>query len=132
MFERIAKRENADWLAADGSVDVISGLGNIYRAELLFRARVSPFRPGSEVPVKVLQEIWKDAVPLMRAGDGGPQDRHDAAKGSAASAWRGAQGRRRTMSTGARDGLAGCAGRKRLTKVFGGRNLFWCPQCQAH
>ena len=48
--------------------DVIAGIGNIYRAELLYRARQSPFTPGKDVPLAVLKKMWKDAGPLMRAG----------------------------------------------------------------
>ena len=48
--------------------DVMSGIGNIYRAELLFRARLSPFREAREVPAVVLKAIWKDAKPLLKAG----------------------------------------------------------------
>lgn len=48
--------------------DVMSGVGNIYRAELLFRARLSPFRLGPEVPLETLRSIWKDSLPLLKAG----------------------------------------------------------------
>lgn len=48
--------------------DVMSGIGNIYRAELLFRARLSPFRAGTEVPLATLKSIWKEAGPLLKAG----------------------------------------------------------------
>ncbi len=45
MMERIAERKTAiGLLLMDQSI--VSGLGNIFRAELLFRARVSPFRAG--------------------------------------------------------------------------------------
>jgi endonuclease-8 len=47
---------------------VISGIGNIYRAELLYRARLSPFRAGSDVDPKTLRSIWKDAMKLMADG----------------------------------------------------------------
>ena len=47
---------------------VIAGLGNIYRAELLYRARVSPYVPGKDVPEAKLRMIWKEALPLMKAG----------------------------------------------------------------
>ena len=47
---------------------VISGIGNIYRAELLYRARLSPFRPGSDVDLKALRDIWNDAIKLMTDG----------------------------------------------------------------
>lgn len=47
---------------------IVSGVGNIYRAEVLFRHRVNPFTPGEEMKAKVLEAIWKDLPPLLRAG----------------------------------------------------------------
>ena len=48
---------------------VIAGIGNIYRAELLFRATAESVHvAGKDVPEEKLKAIWKDALPLMRAG----------------------------------------------------------------
>lgn len=47
---------------------VISGIGNVYRAELLFRAGVSPHRRGCDLTESQLLEIWEDAVRLMKVG----------------------------------------------------------------
>lgn len=47
---------------------VIAGVGNIYRAEVLFRAGLSPFTPGATVPAETLTMLWKDLVSLMRDG----------------------------------------------------------------
>ncbi len=47
---------------------VVSGIGNIYRAEFLFRARICPDRPGNAVSRAELEAIWADAVTLMRDG----------------------------------------------------------------
>lgn len=47
---------------------VVSGIGNIYRAELLYRAGIHPDRPGREVPLAALEGIWRDAVTLMQDG----------------------------------------------------------------
>jgi endonuclease-8 len=47
---------------------VIAGIGNVYRAELLFRAGLSPFLPGKLVPTEILSAIWEDAVYLMPLG----------------------------------------------------------------
>ncbi len=47
---------------------ILSGVGNIYRAELLFRHRVNPFTPGEELNPKLLRAMWKDLPPLLRAG----------------------------------------------------------------
>ena len=109
---------------------VVSGVGNIYRAELLFRARVSPFRAGRDVPEAVLKRMWKDACALMPAGmvdrrivTTKPKDRPhktgEALNEEAHYVYR-RQGRPCFV-----------CGTKVETKVFGGRNLFWCPACQA-
>lgn len=45
---------------------VIGGIGNIFRAELLFRARINPMRPGKEVTAKEIKGIWNEAKALMR------------------------------------------------------------------
>lgn len=47
---------------------VVAGVGNIYRAEALFRAGVDPLRPGRDVPAASLRAIWTDLVTLMRDG----------------------------------------------------------------
>src|SRR5260370_3307679 len=46
---------------------VAAGVGNIFRAELLFRAKLNPFTPGKEVEESTLRSIWKDAGVLMKA-----------------------------------------------------------------
>jgi endonuclease-8 len=47
---------------------VVSGIGNVYRAELLFRARLDPHKPGKDVPVETLRGIWKDWTKLLKLG----------------------------------------------------------------
>jgi endonuclease-8 len=47
---------------------VISGVGNVYRAELLFRAGINPYVEGNRLTGEQLRSIWKDAVALMRVG----------------------------------------------------------------
>lgn len=48
--------------------DVIAGIGNVYRAEILFRAGISPHRPGSSLTVEELKAIWADSVELLKVG----------------------------------------------------------------
>lgn len=48
--------------------DVISGIGNVYRAELLFRAGIEPHKPGNLLTPNQLEEIWKDSVKLLKVG----------------------------------------------------------------
>jgi endonuclease-8 len=47
---------------------VVSGIGNVYRAELLFRARLSPHTPGKLVPPEVLENLWQDWALLLGIG----------------------------------------------------------------
>lgn len=48
--------------------DVISGIGNVYRAEILFRAGISPHTPGNELSQEQLTDIWNDSVKLLNIG----------------------------------------------------------------
>ncbi len=47
---------------------VVAGVGNVYRAEVLFRHGIDPYRPGREVGLAAWQAIWADLVALMREG----------------------------------------------------------------
>lgn len=47
---------------------VVSGIGNVYRAELLFRARLDPHKPGKDVPEETVRAIWKDWTKLLKIG----------------------------------------------------------------
>lgn len=48
--------------------DVISGIGNVYRAELLFRAGINPHTPGRDLSREQLTQIWNDSVQLLKVG----------------------------------------------------------------
>ena len=48
--------------------DVVAGVGNVYRAEVLFRAGLDPYRPGRDLTPEQWQGLWADLVTLMRAG----------------------------------------------------------------
>jgi len=110
--------------------DVIAGVGNIYRAELLYRARQNPFTAGKDVPPKVLDKIWKDVLPLMRAGmidrrivttqpKDRPHKKGQALKEEAHYVYR---------RHGKPCFVCGAAIQK--MEGFAGRNLYWCPVCQ--
>ncbi len=47
---------------------VLAGVGNVYRAELLFRAGINPHRPGKNLTREQIAGIWFDAVALMPLG----------------------------------------------------------------
>jgi len=109
---------------------VLAGVGNVYRAELLFRHGVSPFRPGRAVDADVWGGMWADLVTLMRAGvrmgrivTTRPEDR---------SRRRGAVVREDAHYVYRRTGLpCRICGTEVRTEVMVGRNLYWCPVCQA-
>ena len=49
---------------------VLAGVGNVYRAESLFRARLSPMTPGREGLPATWNAMWDDLVDLMAYGVG--------------------------------------------------------------
>lgn len=108
---------------------VISGIGNIYRAELLFRSGLNPFRPGMTVGEDALHALWIDAQMLLREGmvdrrivTTRPVDRPHK-KGKAR--------RGETHYVYRRRGLPCfvCQTEIRMEE-FVGRKLYWCPSCQ--
>ncbi len=109
---------------------VLAGVGNVYRAELLFRHGVSPFRPGRGVDEALWTLMWADLTALMRAGvrlgrivTTRPENR-DRRRGVAAPEDAHYVYRR----TGQPCRVCGTDVR---TEVMVGRNLYWCPTCQS-
>ncbi|MDQ2660572.1 MAG: Fpg/Nei family DNA glycosylase, partial [Actinomycetota bacterium] len=47
---------------------VVAGIGNVYRAELLFRARQNPHTPGRLVPEEHVRHLWRDWSRLLHIG----------------------------------------------------------------
>lgn len=47
---------------------VVSGIGNVYRAELLFRAGIDPYTPGTRLSEEQIHSLWKDSVALLKIG----------------------------------------------------------------
>ena len=46
----------------------MSGSGNIYRTELLWRARIHPLTSGREITRAQFAALWDDAVRLLQVG----------------------------------------------------------------
>jgi endonuclease-8 len=110
---------------------VLAGVGNVYRAELLVRHRVSPFRPGRDVDAVLWAAMWLDLVALMRSGvrlgrivTTLPEHR---------SRRRGPVERADAHYVYRRTGLPCrvCGTEVRTQELVVGRNLYWCPVCQA-
>ncbi len=109
---------------------VLAGIGNVYRAELLFRHRVDPFLPGRELREDVWNAMWADLVPLMRAGV--RSGRIVTVRTEDRARKRGPLNRLEANYVYRRTGLpCRVCGTEVRTEVLAGRNLFWCPFCQA-
>ena len=75
-FDRaeVARRMRGDAVAdrevGDAILDqrVVAGIGNIYKSEGLFLARIDPRRPARDVTDDELERLWNALVPLMQAG----------------------------------------------------------------
>lgn len=109
---------------------VIAGVGNVYRAEVLFRQGIDPMRHGCSLSRAEWDAVWADLAALMRLGvmEGGivvVRPEHDDGDPAYAA------GKPRTYVY-RRDG-APCrvCGRGIRRQRLQGRNLFWCPGCQA-
>lgn len=47
---------------------VVAGIGNVYRAELLFRAGIDPHVPAAALGARILGELWDDWAHLLQIG----------------------------------------------------------------
>jgi endonuclease-8 len=108
---------------------VLAGVGNVYRAEVLYRAGLSPFRPGRELERATWDAMWADLGVLLRAGvraghivttvredrdrRSGPPRLEDRFY-----VYRRAEQPCRRCGTPVR------------TQEMAARNLYWCPVCQ--
>lgn len=108
---------------------VIAGVGNVYRAEVLFRHGISPQRPGKDLSRSEFDVLWADLVELMRIGTERGRmhvvrPEHD----HGAPAY--AKDRPRTYVYRRAGDPCRVCGTPVLHSVLQARNLFWCPTCQ--
>ncbi|RYE80827.1 MAG: Fpg/Nei family DNA glycosylase [Myxococcales bacterium] len=112
---------------------VLAGVGNVYRAEVLFRQRIDPHRPGRTLRRTQWEAIWDDLVDLM--AEGARLNRIDTVRPEHTPE---AMGRPpRVDDHGGevyvyRRAGAPClvCGRPVRTESLESRNLFWCAHCQ--
>jgi formamidopyrimidine-DNA glycosylase len=109
---------------------VVSGIGNVYRAELLFRARLDPFRPGKEVPEEIVRELWRDWVRLLRIGvETGQMLTMDDLDPEAYRKALASRDDRHWVYHRAGEPCRVCGTHIAMTEL-GGRKLYWCPTDQ--
>ena len=117
--------------------DVVAGIGNLYRCELLWRHRIDPFKPGNKLRAAAWEALWVDLVRLMRVGVFTGRivtDEAQLEKAEATFASTGSAVVRRPKHAVYKRTDEPCprCGAKVRTQVMAGRNLFWCPRCQRH
>lgn len=112
---------------------VIAGVGNVYRAEVLFRHGVDPYRAGRDLTRTEWDAIWADLVALMR--EGVRNNRIDTVRPEHTPE---AMGRPPRVDDHGGEVYVYrrahlpchiCDGEIR-TAELAARNLFWCPTCQ--
>ncbi|ALJ20256.1 Fpg/Nei family DNA glycosylase [Microbacterium sp. No. 7] len=109
---------------------VVSGIGNVYRAEMLFRARLDPHTPGRDLPEETVRGLWRDWAYLLPIGvETGQMLTMDGLDADAL---------RRAMANRAdrhwvyhRAGLpCRVCGTAIVLEEMASRKLYWCPGCQ--
>ena len=111
--------------------NVVAGIGNVYRAELLFRARLNPHTPGKLVPEDTARALWRDWATLLRIGveTGQMMTMDDLDPESYRKAMASREDRHWVYK---REGLpCRVCGTHIVMELLGGRKLYWCPKDQA-
>lgn len=110
---------------------VVSGIGNVYRAEMLFRHRLNPHTPGRDVPEEIVRELWRDWVRLLAIGveTGQMMTMDDLSPDQYRAAMASRDDRHWVYH---RAGLpCRICGTEIALEEIGARKLYWCPRCQA-
>ncbi len=110
--------------------NLMAGVGNVYRSELLFQIGVHPWRKANELDPETLGELWDQSVAELKAGervgkivtvepsDVGAQKRSELTKTESLYAYK-RHG----------DPCRRCETLIRHADIDG-RNAWWCPTCQ--
>ncbi|WCC79335.1 Fpg/Nei family DNA glycosylase [Cutibacterium equinum] len=112
---------------------IVAGVGNIYRAEVLFRHRIDPATPGKQISHSTWLALWNDLVMLMRAGveagriDTVEPEHTPEAMGRAPRVDR--HGGEVYVYRRENQPCLVCTSPVKMV-TRGGRHLFWCPRCQ--
>lgn len=109
---------------------IMAGIGNIYRAEMLFRARLDPFVPGARLQEETIRALWRDWVGLlnigietgrmMTRGDLTPEQFEQALSDESIRYW----------VYGRHNEPCRVCGTDIAMELMSARKLYWCPHCQ--
>ena len=110
---------------------VVSGIGNVYRAEILFRHRLNPYLPASQLTEDRLRELWRDWKVLLTDGvkTGVMLTRNDMDQALRKKALRSGKDRYFVYK---REGQpCRVCGTHIVMDMMAARKLYFCPVCQA-
>jgi len=112
---------------------VVAGVGNVYRAEVLFRHRIHPLRPGNTLRRSQFEAIWADLTELM--AEGVVTGRIDTVRPEHTPEAMGRDPRRddhggEVYVYRRHEQPCHVCGAEVRTQVLAARNSFWCPRCQ--
>jgi endonuclease-8 len=109
---------------------VVSGIGNVYRAEILFRHGLDPHRPAAALDTDTARALWKDWTQLLKRGvrTGVMMTRDDLTAAQQASALRSSANRYFVYKREGRPCRA--CGTAVLLEMMAARKLYYCPSCQ--
>lgn len=109
---------------------IMAGIGNIYRAEMLFRAKLDPFVVGAKLREKTVRELWRDWVDLLNVGietgrmmtraDLDEQEFERALHDESIRYW----------VYGRHNEPCRVCGTAIAMELMSARKLYWCPKCQ--
>lgn len=106
---------------------VIAGIGNIYANEILYRARLHPYRTASRLKTPTVRKLYDVMRAVLREAirEGGSSVRDFIAPDGMAGRYR----RRHLVYDKAGEPCpAGCG--KKVRRLIGERSSFYCPSCQ--
>ena len=110
---------------------VVAGIGNVYRAELLFRANLNPHTPGKLVAEDTLRLLWRDWAHLLTIGvETGQMLTMDGLDGDDLTAALANRADRHWVYHRT-DLPCRVCGTHIVMEMAAGRKLYWCPRCQA-
>lgn len=110
--------------------NVVSGIGNVYRAEMLFRANLNPHTPGKAIPTDTVRALWRDWVELLGVGvETGQMMTMDDLDPEAYRKAMASRDDRHWVYH--RAGLpCRLCGTEIVLEEMQARKLYWCPSCQ--
>ena len=130
-FVRVVRKKQTPIALLLMDQSVVSGIGNVYRAEMLFRQRLNPHTPGRDVPEDVVRALWRDWVRLIAVGveTGQMMTMDDLSTDQYRAAMASRDDRHWVYH---RAGLpCRVCGTEIALEEIGARKLYWCPYCQA-